>query len=69
MGGLEVLSEGERFDVGEEEAFWGFAGCGTGGGESEDEEVNVIGEMHVSLDNMQFLVDVRESEGMDVEFI
>ena len=47
MGGLEVLSEREGFHVGEKDAFWGFAGCGSGGGDkSEDEEVEVIGEMH-----------------------
>lgn len=51
MGGLEVLSKCEGFHVGEEDAFWGFAGCGTGGGESKDEEVEVTREMHGSSDN------------------
>ena len=49
MGGLEVLSESKSFDIREEKALWGFAGrdkcCG---GESKDEEVEVIGESHCS---------------------
>ena len=51
MGGLEVLSKCEGFDVGEEDALGQFAGCGIGGGEGEDEEVKAAGEMHGSSDN------------------
>ena len=61
MGGLEVLSKREGFDVGKEDAFWGFAGCSTSGGKSEDKEVDVVGEMHGSSDNMQ-MVSGREAK-------
>ena len=60
MGGLEVLSKCEGFHVGKEDAFWGFSGCSTGGGESEDEEVNVSRELHGSSDNRRLLIAVRQ---------
>lgn len=41
MRSLEVLSKCEGFDVGEEDAFWGFAGFSTGGIESQGEKVDV----------------------------
>ena len=53
MGGLEVLPKCEGSHVGKEDALWGSADCGNGGGESEDEEVDIIGGMHGSSEDRQ----------------
>ena len=47
MCGFQIFSEGQGFDVREEDLFGGSAGEGGGGGEEEEEGKEIGGEVHM----------------------